>query len=202
MIDRFGRVHRLVPESEYAFHAGNSIWEDERGSYLGLNQSFIGVAFETERSVSAQMKSATSAQVRSARLLTEWLRHEYKLTATNCVPHEMVSVNPDKMLIGYHTDWVGKFPFKEVGLPDNYRETLPSIAWWGLGYDDYFVQTIGGKLWPGMEAANKFLEKQARERDLAEKAYRSQLRKRYKELLDRVKAGTPAKTWAEASLAR
>ena len=33
-IDRFGRVYRIVPEAEYAHHAGNSIWADGADLYL------------------------------------------------------------------------------------------------------------------------------------------------------------------------
>ena len=29
-------------------------------------------------------------------------------------------MNPGNMLIGYHTDWAGNFPFLELGLRDNY----------------------------------------------------------------------------------
>ena len=46
LIDRFGRVFRLVIESDTANHAGHSVWADARWRYVDLNASFLGVAFE------------------------------------------------------------------------------------------------------------------------------------------------------------
>jgi hypothetical protein len=199
VVDRLGRVHRIVPESEYAYHSGNSIWDDEQGLYLGLNQSFIGVAFETLKNGDTPVeKGVTPAQLHGARLLTEWLRKEFAITARNSVVHEMVSVNPGNMLIGYHTDWAGRFPFEAVGLPDNYRETLPSIALLGFGYDDAFVQAIGGRVWPGIHGAEEVFRRRAEQRG-AIKSYRARLRKQYGGLLERLRTETPAKSWAEAS---
>ena len=203
LIDRFGRVHRIVPENEYAFHAGYSIWSDEQGLYLGLNQSFLGVALETLRSPDGntpQDKGVTAAQLRSTRLLTEWLRHEFRISTRNSVAHEMVSVNPDNMLIGYHTDWAGRFPFEAVGLPDNYRQSLPSVALLGFGYDEFFLETIGGRLWPGITDAEQAFQRQAARQGVEPGKYRARVRKQYLELVRRLKRETPAKSWAEASL--
>jgi len=203
LIDRFGRVHRIVPESEYAFHAGHSIWSDEQGLYLGLNQSFLGVALETLRNPSGATpaeKGATASQLRSARLLTEWLRQEYRISTRNSTAHEMVSVNPDNMLIGYHTDWSGQFPFDAVGLPDNYRESLPSIAVWGFDYDEFFLARIGGRLWPGIRGAEGAFRQLAARQGVRPVKYRARLKKQYLHLLQRLKSETPAKSWAEASL--
>ncbi len=44
LIDRFGRVYRIVPESDAAEHAGYSIWSDEAWIYLNLNESFLGIS--------------------------------------------------------------------------------------------------------------------------------------------------------------
>jgi hypothetical protein len=46
LIDRFGRVYRVVEETDAAYHAGFSVWGDDRGLYVNLNDSFIGIAFE------------------------------------------------------------------------------------------------------------------------------------------------------------
>src|SRR5205085_5091617 len=46
VIDRFGRVFRVVEESDAANHAGFSIWADAAGIYVNLNDSFLGVSFE------------------------------------------------------------------------------------------------------------------------------------------------------------
>ena len=48
VIDRFGRVHRIVAESDTANHAGSSVWADAKWVYLNLNSSFLGVSFEGE----------------------------------------------------------------------------------------------------------------------------------------------------------
>ena len=42
------------------------------------------------------------------------LRAKYRIPESNCVTHAQVSVNPDNMLVGYHTDWSGNFPFLET----------------------------------------------------------------------------------------
>ena len=201
LVDRFGQVHRIVPEDEYAFHSGNSIWSDEQGLYLGLNHSFLGVALETNRSDNGDSpadKGVTPAQLRGARLLTDWLRQEYRIPARNCTTHEMVSVNPSNMLIGYHTDWSGQFPFQALGLPDNYGEALPSIALWGFGYDETFVERIGGCVWPGISDAEQAFTRQAA-RHGASKAYRNHLKKRYRRLLELVREELTTKELASVS---
>ena len=40
VIDRFGRVFRIVKESDSANHSGMSIWGDDKGVYVNLNPSF------------------------------------------------------------------------------------------------------------------------------------------------------------------
>ncbi|MBK7930164.1 MAG: N-acetylmuramoyl-L-alanine amidase [Bryobacterales bacterium] len=47
LIDRFGRVHRIVRESDAAGHAGRSVWADDSSVYINLNHEFLGVAFES-----------------------------------------------------------------------------------------------------------------------------------------------------------
>jgi hypothetical protein len=203
VIDRFGRVYRTIPAGEYAFHAGHSIWSDSRDLFLGLNQSFIGVALETIRSKAGNEapsdENVTPAQWQSARLLTEWLRDRYRISTDNCVAHEMVSVNPGNMLIGYHTDWAGKFPFRLAGLPDNYRLILPSIAQWGFRYDDSFVAEIGGQVWPGVASSGPVFERHALELNQTAAALRRARSKQYRELLERSRSLAPAKSWSEGS---
>ena len=46
VIDRFGRIHRILPDNQAANHAGHSIWADDKYVYVGLNDSFIGISFE------------------------------------------------------------------------------------------------------------------------------------------------------------
>ena len=42
LIDRFGRVYRVVAESDTANHAGYSVWADDEWFYVNLNESFLG----------------------------------------------------------------------------------------------------------------------------------------------------------------
>ena len=48
LIDRFGRVYRVVAESDAANHAGYSVWADDKWLYVNLNDSFFGVSFEAQ----------------------------------------------------------------------------------------------------------------------------------------------------------
>jgi hypothetical protein len=126
LIDRFGRVYRVVAGSDAANHAGHSVWADEHARYENLNDSFLGVAFE------GRGAAMTQAQLRSGAVLVEMLRHHYRIPATNCVTHAQVSVNPSNRRVGYHVDWAAGFPFADLGLPDNYAIPLPAV--WAFGY--------------------------------------------------------------------
>jgi len=168
VIDRFGRVYRIVPEDEYAYHAGFSLWSDGAGLYVNLNESFLGVAFETrpealETGIGPEA-SVTAAQVDSARLLTHMLRKRYGIDERNCVTHEMVSLNPDRGLVGYHTDWAGRFPFEALGLPDNYATPIPAVSDWGFRYDESLETLLGGSVWPGLRSAEKEFQRDTADR--------------------------------------
>ena len=115
LIDRFGRVFRIVNESDAADHAGHSVWADDRYFYVNLNDSFIGISFEAQTGAAETRTSAGSAQVRAAAILTEMLRSRYQIPGRNCVTHAQVSVNPSNMQIGYHVDWASSFPFEKLG---------------------------------------------------------------------------------------
>ncbi len=184
VIDRFGQVYRTVAAEEVAFHAGYSVWADDGNAYLNLNDSFIGVAFETRPEAlnpDAPTESRiTPAQVNAARLLTEVLRSEHNIPEQNCVTHEMVSVNPDNMRIGYHTDFAGRFPFRDLGLPNNYELSLSSVAHWGFTYDNDFVAVIGGQIWPGMRRAQTSLYAQADEHQETLAQFRKQRQAAYR----------------------
>jgi len=193
LIDRFGQVFRIVRESDVADHAGMSIWADDRVIYVNLNSSFFGVAFETQTQSGQELPSANSAQIHSARVLTEMLRGKYRIPASNCVTHAQVSVNPGNMLIGYHTDWAGNFPFLEVGLSDNYTAPPPSIYAFGFDYDPAFVHHTGVRLWEGLALADDEMRTQAAARGLAVAKYRSILRKKYREILETLKTAISSK---------
>ena len=107
---------------------------DGNNIFVNLNSSFLGIAFETQTQL-GDMPSANPAQIHAARILTEMLRAKYHIPQSNCVTHAQVSVNPDNMLVGYHTDWAGNFPFHEIGLSDNYAMPPPSIYAFGFNYD-------------------------------------------------------------------
>ncbi len=192
VIDRFGRVYCLIPPTEYSNHAGHSVWSEGGEYFVNLNHSFIGVALETRPEAIepdvAPEQAVTSAQLASARLLTEMLRERFGILEGNCVTHEMVSVNPDKMLIGYHTDWAGRFPFEQVGLPDNYNKTLPSVEYWGFDYDSQFVADVGGRVWPGVRLALSEFRQEALRRKLPLERFRRQRQRQYQSLLAKVRA--------------
>ena len=179
VIDRFGRVHRIVSESDTAYHAGKSVWADAKWVYINLNTSFLGISFEGE--TQDLKENLTPAQIHSGRTLTEMLRSRYHIAAENCVTHAQVSVNPDNMRIGYHTDWAANFPFHEMGLEDNYALPIPALYVFGYGYDPTFVESTGARLWKGLLLAEERLIEEATVdgRTLAE--YKKLLQQRYRE---------------------
>jgi hypothetical protein len=186
VIDRFGQIFRVVKDDYYANHSGNSIWGDDEATYIRLNHSFIGVAFEGNWSADVKLNpdDINEAQIYSCKLLTQILRSKYKIKATNCVTHGQVSVNPSDYLIGYHLDWAIGFPYKSCGLNDNYNELPPSITEFGFRYDKGFQSTIGGKLWPGIELAEARLKARATDLDIPIEDLRRQLQKDFTQYLN------------------
>ena len=182
LIDRFGQVFRIVEESDIANHAGSSVWADGDDIYVNLNASFLGVAFETQTRA-GELASANPAQIHAARVLTEMLRRKYHIQPGNCVTHAQVSVNPGNMLVGYHTDWAGNFPFQEIGLADNYTAPIAAILVFGFDYNQIFVHATGWRLWRGLSLAEDRLRAAAESRGLSLSLYRALLRKRYKDII-------------------
>jgi hypothetical protein len=179
VIDRFGRVHRIVVESDAANHAGHSVWADSKWSYLDLNASFLGVAFEAR--MQADQSPITEAQLRAAKALTEMLRAKYNLPAENCVAHAQVSVNPSNMRIGWHTDWGSSFPFRQMGLPDNYQIPNPSLYLFGFEYDPAYTNSTGPDLWKGLALAEERVREAAAEHGVAVSEYRKVLQQRFRD---------------------
>jgi len=179
LIDRFGRVYRVVVESDAADHAGYSVWRDEQWFYVNLNESFLGISFETETHPGQVEAAISPAQLHSATMLTEMLRSRYGIPAGNCVTHAQVSVNPSNMQAGYHTDWASSFPFEQVGLPDNYSQPLPALSAFGFAFDSSFVRRTGGRMYRGVLLAEELLQDQAAAAHLQLPAYRHALQKRY-----------------------
>ncbi|HLJ13748.1 MAG TPA: peptidoglycan recognition family protein [Bryobacteraceae bacterium] len=182
VIDRFGRTFRIVNESDAANHAGESIWADAKGAYVNLNDSFLGIAVETETEHGSDNSPASPAQIHALRILTEMLRSKYHIPAADCVTHAQVSVNPDNMRIGYHTDWAGSFPFIQVGLTDNYTIPLPSLYAFGFEYDPVFVKATGARVWAGLLLGEEQVRQQAAAQGLTLQKYRAQLQQRYRQI--------------------
>jgi len=180
VIDRFGRVYRVVQETDAANHAGRSIWSDDRGTFVYLNDSFLGVALEAQTDGDA----LNTAQVHSLRVLTEMLRSKYRIPGYNCITHAQVSVNPSNHRIGYHTDWAFGFPFSEIGLPDNYRLPLASVTSFGFESDDVFLNAAGNRQWPGLSASLEQVRNQAMAAGVPAAEYRKQLQQRFQRILN------------------
>ena len=179
LIDRFGRVYRVVQESDVANHAGDSVWSDPEWLYLNLNQSFLGVSFETQTLPEQAQAAVNPAQFRAAAMLTEMLRKRYGIPAGNCITHAQVSVNISNLLIGYHIDWASSFPFEQLGLPDNYALPLPAVSVFGFEYDSSFVGQAGVRLYQGVQFAEQVLRDRAAAAHLPVPAYRKALQTRY-----------------------
>jgi hypothetical protein len=155
---------------------------------LNLNQSFLGVAFETQTSPGQAETAVNPAQVRSAALLTEMLRQRYGIPAGNCVTHAQVSVNASNLRIGYHIDWASSFPFDQLGLPDNYALPLPAVALFGFEYDASFEHQAGARLYQEAQLAEQVLRDRAAAAHLQVPVYRKALQERYRSQLAAVDA--------------
>lgn len=183
VIDRFGRVYRIVPEDQAANHAGHSLWSDEHWIYVNLNESFLGVSFEAE----TRHPDITPAQVRSAGMLIEMLRSRYHIPPENCVTHAQVSVNPANLRVGYHVDWAAGFPFAPLGLPDNYPVALPSLWQFGFASDESFRGVAGVGLKMGIGNAEYRLAEAAHAIRKTPDEYRRLLHQDYRRLLAEVR---------------
>ena len=183
VIDRFGRAFRIVAESSVAFHAGESAWADSQYLYLDLNRAFLGVAFETRTQRGGDSTSVTAAQLATGKALTEMLRARYRIPASNCVTHALVSLNPSRFLIGWHTDFAANFPFTAAGLPDNYAAPQAAISALGFTYDAAYLRATGPRLAPGLVSAEDRFHVAAAAFNLSAERYRAILRGRYRALL-------------------
>ena len=188
LIDRFGRVYRIVVETDAANHAGNSVWSDGKWLYVNLNESFLGVSFEAETRPGQLEAAVSAAQLRAAAILTEMLRSRYGIAPENCVTHGQVSVNPSNMRVGYHTDWASSFPFERLGLPDNYARALPALSAFGFESDPAFLQATGDRMALSVNLAEDSLRGHATAMGLSVRAYRRILQQQYRERLAEVRS--------------
>ena len=184
VIDRFGQIYRIVRDEDAANHAGHSVWADHQGIYVGLNESFLGVCFETRSDAGPNNEQLTEAQIISGRLLTQILRSRYNIDDANCVTHGLVSVNPTNMLICYHHDWVRNFPFEAFGLSDKYQVAPASISEFGFTYDDETVHQVGGEIWPGAKLAQEEFNRRAEQAKVKPEEMRRLMRERYRQQVD------------------
>jgi hypothetical protein len=183
VIDRFGRVFRIVDEADYANHAGNSIWADQAWIYVNLNQSFFGVAFEARSQPKEGELPVNAAQVHAALTLTEMLRARYEIPASNCVTHAQVSVYPAGRSAGYHTDWAANLPFEDLGLTNNYLRPLPSVTLFGFSATALLEEARDSPLAKGLKAAQDQIRAEAAVHNLSEHRYRQLLQTRYKDAI-------------------
>ncbi|MGI9105184.1 MAG: peptidoglycan recognition protein family protein [Pyrinomonadaceae bacterium] len=199
LIDRFGQVYRVVRDRDAANHAGNSVWSDASGVYVGLNESFLGVCFETNSKSDSLDEQLTEAQMVAGRLLTQVLRSRYQIDDADCVTHGLVSVNPSNMLICYHYDWARNFPFAAFGLSDKYEVAPASVSEFGFTYDGEIMQKLGGDVWAGVKLAEAEFSRRAAESNVKPEEMRRLMRARYQEHMNvtlRLRTSQPAETEA------
>lgn len=159
LVDRFGRVFRVVNEDSKANHAGHAVWANGGRVYLSLNNAFLGVSFES-RWEGGKALPITQAQLAAGRNLTEYLRQRYDISASMCLAHGLASVNPRKHLIGHHMDWSRGFPWAAFGLPDQYQTVAPAVALFGFGYDEDFLKVLA-EPWEGVRGGERELAGEA-----------------------------------------
>jgi hypothetical protein len=165
LVDRFGRVYRVVEEKDKANHAGMSVWAQGDSVYLNLNGPTIGISFET-RWEGGRALPITRAQLEAGRSLSDYLRHKWQIAPELCVTHGLASVNPRKHLIGHHLDWARGFPFEAFSLPDQYQTESPAVRLFGFSWDERFL-TVMGEPWPGVTQAAGRLATEAAARGLS-----------------------------------
>lgn len=185
-VDRGGRAWRVVEELDVANHAGNSIWASGPSVYVNLNNSFVGIGFEG-RTLPAIGTDLTPEQIQTGRLLTEVLRTRFRIPAENCVTHAQVSVNPENLRVGYHTDGANRFPFEPLGLPDNYSLPPASVSEFGFKHDQIFRAAMGSQSWQGLEAAERTLVQNASQNQVTPEEYRRTLQQKYRRLFSTFK---------------
>ena len=180
VIDRFGRIYRVVRDDGVADHAGNSIWADEQHEYLDLSSSFLGICFEAQWTPDVQLApdQINEAQLYAGRVLTAMLRSKYSIADANCVTHGMVSVSPASGLIGFHLDWGRAFPFDAIGVSDKYEVETPAVALFGFDHDGQFDRAIGA-MWPGIPKAESALDASASAAGVTREQYRRRLQNSY-----------------------
>jgi hypothetical protein len=181
LINRIGDIYRIVRDDQAAKHAGESLWADAKNYYVLLNESFIGVCFESKFDGASSLDQIlTEAQIISGRRLTDVLRARYNIDDANCTTHGLAAVAPEEMLIARHHDWVHFFPFEAMGLSNKYKVLPPTITDYGFTYnDEVLAKKLGGKLWEGAQIAVEEFKRRAARARVSPDDLRRQLRDRY-----------------------
>lgn len=183
VIDRFGQIYRTVRDDHAGIHAGHSIWSDDKHTYVGLNESFLGIAFETNTPADA-IAQLTEAQIVAGRQLTAILRSQYNIQDANCTTHGLVSIAPAAMLIGHHHDWARNFQFEAMGVSDKYATPPAAVALYGCGWGDDIVTKLGGSLWAGVSLAEQEFKRRAERAALKPEELRKRMKDRYSEQIN------------------
>jgi hypothetical protein len=91
------------------------------------------------------------------------------------------------MTIGYHTDGSGNFPFKELGIPNNYELPIPSLYLFGFDFDSRFLTLTGTRVWKGLLLADERLRRDADSQHLSIGQYKENLREKYRASIETLK---------------
>ncbi|HKX33054.1 MAG TPA: peptidoglycan recognition family protein [Blastocatellia bacterium] len=193
LIDRYGGIYRVVRDDQAANHAGYSVWADNKYTYVRLNESFIGVCFESTVNAGPAEQALTPAQIDAGRQLTNVLRKKYNIDDVNCTAHGLVSVNPNTMLIAFHHDWARNFPWEEMGLSDKYKIKPANVSEYGFTYDDEVVAKLGGEIWEGAKVADQEFKKRAERERVDPDTLRRKLLDRFTVQYNKVRSGAPGR---------
>jgi hypothetical protein len=148
---------------------------------VNVSDAFLGVCFEASWSSDTKVApdQLNEAQIYAGRALTSLLRSRYGIADATCVTHALVSVSPASRLVGFHMDWGTGFPFAALDLTDKYEAAIPSVVEFGFGHDAALERALGGRVWPGILAADRTLEEMARARGMSIATLRRELQERY-----------------------
>ena len=152
-----------------------------------MNESFIGICFESSSVSGPLNEQLTEAQIVSGRALTGILRSKYQLPDVNCTTHGLVSVNPARGTIAHHHDWVRNFPFAAFSLSDKYKTLPPNVALYGFGTDDEVMTKLGGQIWAGAATAEEEFRRRAAGEHLAPEELRRRGIERYRAQMEKAR---------------
>ena len=118
LIDRKGKIIRLVADNRIAWHAGKSKW----GKYNNLNSKSIGIELEN-KGHKIKYENFTNKQIRSLTKLLKKLKNKFKINRNKILGHSDIA--PIRKI-----DPGEKFPWGKLsknGLALNYPKYLKKI---------------------------------------------------------------------------